>query len=79
MAANKPKSCVPGDLPSRLIKEFAPGLTIPVTKIFENILSSCSWPSLWRVEYVTPIEKKSHPENEDELRNSSSTHFFSKV
>ena len=79
MKARKPKSCVQGDVPSRLVKEFAPDLTMPVTKIFENVLKTFQWPSQWKIEYVTPIEKKPHPESEDELRNISLTHFFSKV
>jgi hypothetical protein len=52
LAAKKPNSCVPGDIPSRLVKEFAPDLTIPATKIFENILMTNHWPSQWKIEYT---------------------------
>ena len=79
VAARKPKSCVPGDIPSRLVEEFAMELTIPATKIYENILKTNQWPSQWKTEYVTPIEKNPNPESEDELRNISLTHFLSKV
>ena len=78
-SARKPKSCVPGDIPSRLVKEFAAELTIPVTKIFESILNTNIWPSQWKVEYVTPIQKKPQPDSEDQLRTISLAHFFSKV
>ena len=50
-----------------------------MTKVFKSIIKTKVWPAQWRVEYVTPIQKKPQPESEDELRNISLTHFFSKV
>ena len=83
-AANKPKSGVPGDLPRKLINEFSPELSLPVCKIFNNILKSAKqgcakWPCAWKREYGTPLQKKPDPQNEDDLRIISLTAFFSKV
>ena len=36
--ANKPKSGVPGDLPKKIVNEFGPELTVPITRIFSNIM-----------------------------------------
>ena len=79
LAAKKPQSGVPGDLPSALIKEFAVELAEPLQGVLENIVQSASWPDMWKVEYVTPIPKISQPETEDDLRPIALTPFFSKV
>ena len=42
------KGGVPGDLPTRLIKEFAPELSVPVSQIFRSITNSGIWPKRWR-------------------------------
>ena len=34
----KPRSCVPGDLPRRVVQEFAPELAAPAGKIFQSII-----------------------------------------
>ena len=78
-AANKPKSGVPGDLPSSIIQEFGVELATPVSMIVNNIFKSAEWPEDWGVEYVTPIGKVPMPETEDDLRPISLTNFFSKV
>ena len=77
--AKKPKSGVPGDLPRKLIKEFAPELTTPLVSIYNNIISSGTWPSDWKVEFGIPLQKVQNPKSEDELRIISLTKFFSKV
>ena len=76
---NKPKSGVPGDPPSRLIKEFAPELVKPAGVIYRNITKTGQWPSSWKVEYGTALQKVPNPETEDQLRIISLTSFFSKV
>ena len=83
-SANKPKSGVPGDLPRRLVTEFGPELSIPISKIFNNIASSAKqgaakWPSSWKLEFGTPLQKVPDPVTEDDLRIISLTAFFSKV
>ena len=79
LSAKKPNSGVPGDMPSSIIKEFAPELATPASKIINNIVQSCEWPANWKLEYVTAIGKIPIPETEDDLRPISLTPFFSKV
>ena len=77
--AKKPKGGVPGDMPKKLLSEFAPELATPMTKIFQNIINHQKWPSMWKTEFGIPLQKVSNPENEDQLRIISLTPFFSKV
>ena len=77
--AKKPKGGVPGDLPKKLVNEFAPELATPMTKIYQSIVHSQQWPSMWRTEYGIPLQKVPDPVNEDQLRIISLTAFFSKV
>ena len=84
LAANKLKSGVPGDLPRKLINEFSPELTTPMCAVYNNIAKSAKqgpakWPSSWRLEYGTPLQKITNPLTEDDLRVISLTPFFSKV
>ena len=66
-------TCVPGDMPSKLKKEFSPELVPTVTEIFNSINQSGEYPSQWKTEWVTPIPKVSPPESLDDLRNISLT------
>ena len=76
-SAKKPKSGVPGDLPPQITKDFSDELSIPLSRILNNIFQSAVWPEQWRKEYVTPIGKVPQPETKDELRPISLTNFFS--
>jgi hypothetical protein len=83
-SANKPKSGVPGDLPRKLVTEFGPELATPVCKIFNSIVNSAKqgaakWPTTWKLEFGTPLQKIPEPGTEDDLRIISLTSFFSKV
>ena len=77
--AKKPKGGVPGDLPKKLVNEFAPELATPMAKIFQNIIKTQQWPSMWKTELGIPLQKMPNPINEDQLRVISLTPFFSKV
>ena len=77
--AKKTKSGVPGDLPKILHKEFGPELSVPLGKIYNNMIQTGQWPDSWKVEYGLPLKKTSNPTNEDQLRIISLTPFFSKV
>jgi hypothetical protein len=79
IAAKKPQSGVPGDLPCAILKEFPVELAKPVQTLLNNITQSANWPDQWKVEYVTPIGKIPQPETEDDLRPIALTAFFSKV
>ena len=79
MAAKKPRSGVPNDLPKTMIQEFAPELAKPVSRIINSITATGNWPRQWKLEHVVPIGKMTSPETEDDLRPISLTPFFSKV
>ena len=69
----KPKSMVPGDIFPSLVTDFADFLAIPLTSIYNEILSSYIWPASWKREFVTVIPKKANPESLGDLRNISCT------
>ena len=77
--SKKPRSSVPGDLPRRVVQEFAPELAAPASKIFRNITQTGHWPESWKVEYGTPLQKTTDPISEDDLRIISLTPYLSKV
>ena len=79
MAAKKPRSTVPGDLPRDIVKEFSLELVKPLHRLIEKIVQSAEWPHDWKIEYVTPLAKINEPEDEDDLRPISLTQLFSKV
>ena len=75
----KPKSRVLGDIFPDLVNRAAPFLAGPLSDIYNLITSTGIWPARWKIEYVTPIPKKTIPESADDLRNISCTQFFSKA
>ena len=76
--SKKPNSQVPGDLPVKLIKEFLPELSKPITQIYNKITQTAQYPRQWVVEYQLAIPKVSPPLTEDDLRNIASTAYLSK-
>ena len=76
--SKKPKSGVPGDLPKKLVEKFYAELAVPMTTIYQKIVSSKEWPAMWCTEYGIPLQKQTNPLNEDQLRIISLTSFFSK-
>ena len=79
--AKMTKGGVPGDLPSRLTKEFGPEIAIPAARIFNNISQTGDWPARWKVEHGLPLNKVKplQPESESDLRIISLTAFLSKT
>ena len=78
-AAKKPKSVIPGELPSRIVKEFTVELAKPLSTLLNKIVKSAEWPDQYKIEHVTPIAKVPLPQTEDDLRPISLTPLFSKV
>ena len=57
-STKKPRStCVPGDLPKKLIKEYSVEFAKPVAMIFRSILKSNKWPSKWTIEHGLALKK----------------------
>ena len=75
----KPKSMVPGDIYPKLVSQFSDFLAIPLTAIYNDILSTYVWPTCWRKEFITVIPKKPAPQELGDLRNISCTMSASKV
>ena len=71
-------SSVPGDVPTKLKKEFLPEFSGPAATIFNSITKSGFYPRQWVTEFVTPIPKVTPPDTEDDLRNISLTADLSK-
>ena len=47
MAAKKPRFGVPNDLPKTIIKEFAPKLALPISRIINSITATGEWPNFF--------------------------------
>jgi hypothetical protein len=62
-----------------LVTRFADQLAIPLGDIYNEILRSGIWLSVWKREFVTSIPKKSIPESANDLRNISCTALVSKI
>ena len=75
----KPRTKVKGDIFPCLVNRASAMIAGPLANIYNSITSSGTWPSLWKIEYVTPIPKKTHPESLDDIRNISCTQFLSKT
>ena len=73
------KATVPGDLPARLIRQFAAYLAEPLTDIFNASLRRGEYPSKYKFEVCTPVPKVNPPENISQLRNISGLLTFDKV
>jgi hypothetical protein len=78
ISSKKPNLLVPGDLPVKLVKEYIPELSEPVTRIYNTITQSAEYPLQWKKEYQQAIPKATPPLSEDDVRNISSTAYLSK-
>ena len=73
------KATVPGDIPAKLIKQFAAYLAEPLTDIFNSGLRRGEYPDIYKFEVCTPVPK-SHPvQNTSQLRNISGLLNFDRV
>ena len=61
-------SITPGDLPSRIKKEFSIFIATPAANLFNTISKTGAYPRRWVREYVTPVKKLPVAESEDDLR-----------
>ena len=77
MKANNTKGGVSGDLPVKLGKEFSNELSIPASRIFNNIVQNGKWPARWKSEEGIALNKvkPKQPESESDLRIISLIHF----
>ena len=73
------KATVKGDLPAKLIKEFAAYLAEPFTDIINTSLRRGEYPKIYKYEVSTPVPKVFPPERVDQMRNISGLLNFDKV
>ena len=62
------KSTAPGDIPAKIIKEFALFLCIPMADIINSGLKVGHWPKFYKRETITPTPKQHPPETREMLR-----------
>ncbi len=67
------KACGPDEIPGRLLKEGAPWLVEPLTKLFNMSLQSGCLPTDWRRANVTPMFKKGNKHSPANYRPISLT------
>ena len=62
---------VKGDVPAKLIKEFAPELSGPMSNIITCMVERGEFPFIWKLEMVTPAAKIYPPKTVNDLRKIS--------
>ena len=67
------------DIPIRIMKEFCALLAKPLTVLINRTISEGCWPDFLKIERVTPVNKVSHPQNINELRNISGLLVIDKI
>ena len=73
------KSTAKGDIPAKIIKEFAQYLCIPVCNIINTSLSCGVWPKIYKQEVITPIPKQYPSETLEMLRPISNLCNMNKI
>ena len=75
----KTRSTLPLDIPDKLRQECSPLLAGPLTTIINNCLIKSEYPADWKLEWITPAPKITHPKVIKDLRKISCTSDYSKV
>ena len=73
------KSTYPIDIPSKLRKEYDIFLAKPLTDIINSSFYQQEFPSLWKIEYVTPIAKVKLPTKFSQIRKIATLSDYSKL
>ena len=79
MKLKSKKSTVPGDIPVKIIKEFAHQISFPLSDIINLSLLKGKWANCYKKEIKTPIPKEYPVLNIDMLRPISCLLSFNKV
>ena len=77
--AKKPNMTVNGDVPKKLMKEFAVAFSKPASIIMNKITQSGEYPRQWVIEYQSAKAKCNPIISESYLRLLPCTNFLSKV
>ena len=73
------KAQPPGDIPSRILKDFAVHISKPIANIFNTSISQGTWPKVWKKEVVTPVAKVFPPAIMKNLRSISGLPTLDKI
>ena len=73
------KSNVDGDVPSKILKQFSSYLALPFANVLNSAIRQGCWPTILKLEIVTPVAKVNPPQNLDQLRNISGLLNFDKI
>ena len=76
----KTRTAVPdGDIPPKIIKEFAKEIAVPLSDIINSSIKQGVWPTIWKTELVTPIAKVVPTKYLKNLRSISGLVTFNKI
>ena len=78
MKASKKTDFVPGDVPTRVLKEFLPELVTPVVAILREAVKTHTLPKQCKQEYHILIKKIPLPQNENDIIGIEFTPWISK-
>ena len=73
------KATVKGDLPAKLVKEYAAYLAEPFTEIINSSLKRGEYPQIYKYEISTPVPKVFPPQKIEQMRNISGLLNFDKI
>ena len=73
------RSTFPIDLPYTLRKEYNIFLASPLADIFNTCLLQNTFPDIWKLEFVTPIQKVPQPKKISDLRKIALSSDYSKL
>ena len=76
----KPKKSVPpGDIPAVLLKTFAEEIADPVADIINTSVRQGIWPTIFKIEHITPVPKIQPPKLIKNLRSLSGLMTLNKI
>ena len=65
------KSNVDGDIPCKILKQFSSQISLPLANALNSSIRQGCWPTILKLEMVTPVPKVFPPKDIDQLRNIS--------
>ena len=76
----KTRTAVPdGDIPPKIIKEFAKEIAVPLSDIINSSIKQGVWPTIWKTELVSPIAKVVPTKYLKNLRSISGLVTFNQI
>ena len=73
------KSITRNDIPPKILKRFAPFISVPLTNLINSAIKEGIWPDIFKEEIVTPVPKKFPTKTVEDLRDISGLLTMDKV